>query len=406
MKSNRRNFLKLISKGGFGIAGFSLLPASIARSKEREEPVEVWRSDPEWNNMKYGEWGGPGVPLGPGPMDDVLLKNYAPRSSVVTQKTFVPKAKYPVIDAHSHNYPGRTRSPSKALARWVKIQKKVGVEKTIILTMVAGEAFDRVVKLYEPYPDQFLLYCGVLKEGINESDYPKRAVAELERCYKMGARGIGELHDKGYGLTGDHNLAPDEQLHPDDERLDGVWDKAAELNLPVSLHNADHPSAWTPPDVFQERTPIYQQFNKYGGSGLNYEELLAIWPRLLSKHPNTTFIACHLANLGNDLGRLSELLDNHQNLYLDLAARDYELGRQPRSAPKFLEKYQSRVLFGTDIPPKRESMYQAFWRLLESADEDMKGRIWWRYYGLNLPDHVLKSIYQDNAKKILNWTIV
>lgn len=408
-KTSRKSFLKFVGIAGFSTVAAKVLPACNSSTDKKnsipKDKVKDWRSDPEWQKMKYGEWGGPGVRIGPGPMDDVLLKNYAPRSSVVTQKTFVPKAKYPVIDAHSHNYPGETSSPSMVLAQWVEAQKKVGVDKTVILTMAAGEEFDQAVELYRPYSDRFLLYCGVLKKDINKPDYPERAIAELERCYRKGARGIGELHDKGYGLTGDHKLPSEERLHPDDKRLDGFWEKAAALNMPVSLHLSDHPSAWTPPDVFQERTPVFQQYNQYGGSGMSYEELLGILPRLLKKHSNTIFILCHLANLGNDLGRLSKLLDNHQNLYVDLSARDYELGRQPRGAPKFLDKYHDRVLFGTDMPGE-EGMYQSYWRLLESADEDIKGRVWWRYYGLDLSDHVLKSLYLDNAKRVMNINLI
>lgn len=48
-------------------------------------------------------------------------------------------------------------------------------------------------------------------------------------------------------------------------------------------------------------------------------------------------------------------------------------------------------------------MYRAWWRLLESADEYMPGPVWWRLYGLELPDPVLEAIYRGNARRILNW---
>ena len=49
----------------------------------------------EWIEARYGAWGGPGVPVKPGPMDTILLKDYAPKSSLVITETNVPKAKYP-----------------------------------------------------------------------------------------------------------------------------------------------------------------------------------------------------------------------------------------------------------------------------------------------------------------------
>ena len=123
--------MKFVGIAGASTIGATILPAHNSRAEEinpiDEDQCKDWRSDPEWQKMKYGEWGGPGVSIGPGPMDGVLLMNYAPRSSLVTQKTFVPRAKHPVIDAHSHDYPGGTQNQSKALAEWVEIQKKVGV---------------------------------------------------------------------------------------------------------------------------------------------------------------------------------------------------------------------------------------------------------------------------------------
>jgi predicted TIM-barrel fold metal-dependent hydrolase len=338
-------------------------------------------------------------------MDSVLLKDYAPKSSVIADKTFLPKAKFSTIDVHIHHYPEQSEgiSPEEALAEWVKTQEEVGIETSVLLSGATGEEFDRLVEMYlTPYPDRFLLFCGVETSNMADPDYSERAVAELERCYKVGARGVGELSDKGFGLTRDPKLSPDERLHHDDPRLDAFWEKCAELNLPVNVHIADHPSSWQAPNVYQERTPVFQQFNQYEDNGLKYEELLAILPNMLKSHPNTKFIACHLANLGNDLERLGKLLDEHPNLMLDISARDYEVGRQPRAAAKFLGKYSNRVLFGTDMGMEKD-MYQSWWRLLESADEHMTGRVWWRYYGLELSDPILEALYRGNAKNFLNW---
>lgn len=410
MKGSRRDFLKKTGLAGLSLTGVGLIgcanqSGSSSSSRQVPSSSKDWRSDPEWRKIKYGPWSGPGVPSGPGPMDDVLLKDYAPRSTVVTEETFVPKAQYPVIDVHIHNYPARQESgsPEEHLSRWVETMDEVGVDTSVVLTGATGEEFDRLTELYlQSYPDRFQLYCGIETDRIGQADYPERAAVELERCYEQGARGIGEISDKGFGITRDPELEPKDRLHPDDDRLDPFWEKAGELNLPVNLHIADHPSAWAPPNVFQERTPIFQQFNQHGSEGLTYEELIPLLPRTLQKHPETTFIACHLANLGNDLRRLSGIMDRHDNLYIDISARDYEVGRQPRGAAQFLEDYQDRVLFGTDMGMDK-GMYQSWWRLLESADEHMTGRVWWRYYGLDLPDSVLESLYRSNARRIMNW---
>ncbi|MCU1260540.1 MAG: hypothetical protein JWO80_3425, partial [Bryobacterales bacterium] len=352
-----------------------------------------------WVKARYGAWGGPGVNSAPGAMDSILVKDYAPKSSIVARETFIAKARSPVIDVHAHV---NANTPAEVQA-WVRTMDEVGIETTIVLTGATGAKFDRLVELYlKPYPTRFQLYCGLDTTHFDQPDYPQRAVAELVRCYRKGARGVGELTDKGYGLSGDTSLPRGQRLHPDDSRLDPFWKKCAELKLPATVHIADHPSCWKPLDIYQERTPDYQHFNLYGKDVPSYEELIAIRDRTLARHPATRFIACHLGNQGHDLSALSKELDTHPNLYLDISARDYEVGRTPRAAAKFLSAYRARVLFGSDMG-REKSMYQAWWRLFESADEFMPGRMWWRYYGLELPSPVLASLYRENAHSVMNW---
>jgi predicted TIM-barrel fold metal-dependent hydrolase len=342
-----------------------------------------------------------GVKVQPGPMDTVLLKDYRPESSLVVPETRVEKARFPVIDVHTHTFMSNIRTPAD-VDEWVRTMDEVGVEKSIVFTGAIGDEFARQVELYlKRYPHRFQLWCAIDTRDIDAPDYSQRVVRELERCYRLGARGVGELTDKGFGMQ-EEARPPGKRLHLDDPRLDPLWRKCAELKLPVNLHVADHPSCWRPLGPTQERTPDFQHFNLYGKDVLSYEELLARRDRLLARHPQTTFILCHLSNQGNDLASLARALDRFPNLYVDISARDYELGRQPRFARRFLEYYCDRVLFGTDMG-REKHMYQMWWRLLETPDEYMPGRIWWRYYGLELSPQVLEKLYRGNALRILNW---
>ncbi|MDP2996904.1 MAG: amidohydrolase family protein [Bryobacterales bacterium] len=344
--------------------------------------------------MKYG------VRVQPGPMDTVLLKDYAPESSVVVPVTRVDKARFPVIDVHAHTSQSQVRTAADVDA-WVRTMDQVGVETTIVFTGATGPEFDRQAELFSRYPKRFQLWCSLDTTDLEASDYPQRAVRELERCYSKGARGVGEITDKGTGIQR-ASLPRAKRMHFDDARLAPVWEKCAELKLPVNVHIADHPSCWRPLGIHQERTPDFQHFNQYGKDVLSYEELLATRGRLLAKHPRTTFIACHFGNQGNDLTALAAVLDRYPNLYVDVSARDYEIGRTPRAAVKFLTRYANRALFGTDME-RDAAMYRDWWRLLETPDEYIPGRIWWRYYGLELPGPVLESLYRGNARRILNW---
>ena len=374
------------------IAGLALLAGSCngpAPTKKEEGAAE-----PGKRTVKYG------INVQPGPMDTILLKDYAPASSLVVPETSVPKARYAVIDIHSHTNMSRIKT-AQDVADWVRTMDEVGIEKSIVFTGAVGEEFDRQVELYKPHGDRFQLWCDLDTRDIDAADYPQRAAAELERCYRKGARGMGELSDKGSGLQS-AKLPRDKRLHYDDPRLNLVWKKAAELKLPINFHVADHPSCWQPLGPNQERTPDFQHFNLLDKDVPSYEELIAMSDRMLEKNRGTRFIACHLRNQGNDLGALSKAMDRHPNLLVDVAARDYEIGRQPRNSARFLARYQDRVMFGTDMGRAAE-MYRGWWRLLESGDEYLPGRIWWRLYGLELPAPVLEKLYRTNALKLLNW---
>ena len=377
---------------------FIPLAAWLTSCQGPAETPTVQKSETSDSVVKYG------VTVKSGLMDSILVKDYAPSSSLIVPETTVPKARFPVIDVHTHVY---ARTPEQ-VQEWVRTMDEVGIERTVVLTGAVGQRFDDLVELYlKPYPDRFQLYCGVYTDSIEAPDYAERAVQELVSCYEKGARGVGEVSDKGWGIGGSSSepLPQDKRLHPDDPRLDLFWEKCAELKLPVNLHIADHPSCWQPLGPNWERTPDFQGFNLYGKDVPSYEELLASRDRMLRKHPHTTYILCHLSNQGNDLASLSGILDQFPNAYVDVSARDYELGRQPRFARSFLERYKDRVVFGTDMG-REQHMYEGWWRVLESADEFIPGRLWWRYYGLELSDDVLQAIYRNTSLKIMNWETV
>ncbi len=377
------------------------LIAGALVSCQKPAPQAEPAKPPAQQTMKYG------VPVVAGPMDSLLVKDYKPASSLVVPVTKVEKAKFPVIDVHTHTDMSEIKTPADVDA-WVHTMDEVGIEKTVVFTGALGTEFDRQVELFlAKYPGRFQLWCDLDTSNIDAADYPERAANEVARCYRKGARGLGELSDKGWGFGGSAETAlpRNKRLHIDDARLEKVWQKCAELKMPVNIHIADHPSCWQPLGPNQERTPDFQVFNLVGKDVPSYAELLAKRDGLLSRNSKTSFIFCHLSNQGNDTESLAKMLDKYTNMYVDISARDYEVGREPRAAAKFLAKYKGRVLFGTDMGAAKE-MYQGWWRLLETADEYMVGRIWWPYYGLELPAATLKPLYRDAALKVLNWTKV
>jgi len=331
----------------------------------------------------------------------ILLKDYRPESIYKIPRTQISMAKYPVIDMHSHPY-AETRD---VIDQWVKNMDAAGIEKTIILTQAVGVKFDSIYAEYAGrYPDRFDVWCGFDYSGYNKPGFGPAAVAELERCVKVGAKGVGELGDKGKGLFYCETRAWG--MHPDDPRMDPIWEKCAELGLPVSIHVADPIWMYEAMDSTNDglmnayEWRLDNQPDIVGHSGM-----IDILERTVKRHPKTTFIACHFANLSYDLTRLGKLFDAYPNLYADISARYAETAPIPRFTRAFYEKYQDRLVYGTDMGYDA-AMYHITFRILETEDEhfyeiDQFG-YHWSLYGLGLKEKVLKKVYHDNALKIIS----
>ncbi|MCZ2154151.1 MAG: amidohydrolase, partial [Bryobacterales bacterium] len=158
--------------------------------------------------MKYG------IVVKSGPMDSVLLKDYQPESSLVLPRTEVTKARFPVIDIHTHSGMSHIKTTEDVDA-WVRTMDEVGVEYTVVFTDAFGDDFAKQIALFAPHKDRFQLWCLLDTENVDDPDYPKRAAAAVERCYEMGARGIGEITDKGSGLQ-ETPVPKAQRLHIDD----------------------------------------------------------------------------------------------------------------------------------------------------------------------------------------------
>jgi len=315
-------------------------------------------------------------------------------STLVVPRTPLSRFRSPVIDAHSHAY----AQTSPAVTEWVKLQNEVGVTRTFIFTGVTGKKFREVAARYAgAHPDRFVMFAGLLQEGIEASDYGARLRARLDEDVKAGARGLGELTDKGLGLVRNADRA----YFIDDPRFDALWDEAGKLHLPVFVHIAEPAAFYEKPD---ERNELRRSVNwsLHDKDTPGFDAMLSKLEHVVARHPQTTFVAVHAFNLANDLGRVDALLDRHPNVMVDFSARMWELARQPFSARRFFLKNADRILFGTDNDPTR-TLYIAHARQLETEDEWFwpADAEWWRGYGMNLPAAVLRKVYRDNATRLL-----
>ncbi|HSS96444.1 MAG TPA: amidohydrolase family protein, partial [Terriglobales bacterium] len=341
----RRSFLKKVGTAGLALGVAPMWSTPLSASPQNSSPDSSDAKAPDQSPEK------------------ILLKDYRPKSLHKVPITEVSKAKFPIIDMHSHPY----AKTAEEIAEWVKNMDEVGIEKIILLTETSGQDFIDVQRKFSGYPGRFEIWCGFDYTGYDQPGFGPQAVKALEACHRAGAGGVGELHDKGKGLVNEKVKALG--MHPDDARMDSLFDRCGQLGLPVSIHVADPIWMYEPMDntndglmnAFHWRLDNQPDIVKLSG-------MIDILERTVKKHSGTTFICCHFANLDYDLARLGQVLERHPNLYADISARYAETAPIPRFVAKFYEKYSNRLVYGTDMGFDK-AMYRTTFRILETSDE-------------------------------------
>ncbi len=327
------------------------------------------------------------------------IEDYEPRSTLVVPAHPVARARYPFIDVHSHH---RLDVPAGRVDRLVAQMDSLNLAVMVNLSGRQGARLRQGLATFKGrHPSRFVLFANVDFRNLDAPGYGARAAAQLERDVRAGAQGLKIFKNFGMTLTDGGRRIP-----VDDPRFDPVWRACAELGIPVLIHTAEPRSFFEPHDRFNERWLELKQFPDRARPPDRYpswEALIAEQHRLFAKHPRTTFIAAHLGWLGGDLARLGRLMDSLPNVYAEIGAVLAELGRQPRFAREWFIRYQDRVLFGKDAWAPAE--YRVYFRTLETADDYFdyyrKRHAFWKLYGLDLPDVVLRKLYYRNALRII-----
>jgi predicted TIM-barrel fold metal-dependent hydrolase len=330
------------------------------------------------------------------------ITEYKPRTTLVVDQHPTPRAKFPVIDIHSHQ-----PTPISA-ADFDRVMKGMEQNNLRLLVNLSGGSGARLVSGLDAirtskYPDRMVLFANIdfPREGVGPG-FGARAASQLEADIKAGAKGLKIFKDLGLRVR----RSDGSRLKLDDPELDPVWAACARLNVPVLIHTAEPQEFFEPIDYRNERWLELALFSgrRYPpDQAPRFEELIGERDRMFARHPKTKFIAAHFAYHANDLGRMSKLMERLPNLYTEVGAILAELGRQPRAAHEFFVKYQDRILFGKDSYQPDE--YPYFWRTFETADEYFDYyrdyHAFWKLYGMALPDPVLKKLYYQNALRLV-----
>ncbi|WP_286755274.1 amidohydrolase family protein [Roseivirga sp. UBA838] len=328
----------------------------------------------------------------------VSFEEYNPPSSLVVPENPVQRAKYPFIDVHSHQWRMGERNLNELVAQMDSLNMGLMVN----LSGGSGKAIaDAVTNIEANQPKRFVVFANLNFNNF-DGEWGTRAAEQLERDVAQGAKGLKIFKSLGFSVKdSDGN-----RVAVDDPRLDPVWAKCGELGIPVLIHTADPKQFWEPFDANNERwleLKTHPRRKREADDPAPWETLIQEQHNVFKKHPNTIFIAAHMGWFANDLAKLGQLLDEMPNMMVEIGAVIAELGRQPRMANAFFQKYQDRVLFGKDAYNPEE--YHTYFRVLETKDEYFpyykKYHAFWRMYGLGLPDEILKKVYYKNALRII-----
>jgi len=359
------------------------------------------------------------------------LADFQPRSMLHVPETKVLRSRHPVIDIHTHlSFTaksangvglGEAMEYPAPVEELLPLMDRKNIRVMVNLTGGVGKGLEQTIrKFQQPYPERFVTFTEPWWERSNQLGYSKFQADEIVRAQQAGARGLKILKTLGLYLREEISKGP--LVRIDDPRFDAMWETCGSLGMPVAIHVSDPEAFFLPIDRFNER---FEELNKHpdwsfhGGDFPSNAELLEARNRVLARHPKTQFIVLHVGNDAENLPYVGECLDRFPNMHVELGARIGELGRQPRMAKKLFEKYQDRILFGTDAVPHgsdtpqqicNDELYEIYYRFLETEDEYFdyapapvppQGR--WRIYGLGLPDGILKKVYFENAARLLRF---
>ncbi|MEN9684974.1 MAG: hypothetical protein RLZZ28_760 [Bacteroidota bacterium] len=339
------------------------------------------------------------------------FEKYDPVSTLVVPEHKTTKAKFPFIDVHNHQFGMPTQDINSLLKEMDGLNMGIMVNLSGRSYRSVGGQFglqdnayleSAIKQVKASTPNRIVQFTNVEFIGVGNPGWTEKALKELEADVKSGANGLKVYKNLGFSFKDSKGKI----LRIDDPRLDPIWAKCGELKIPVLIHTADPKPFWDEVDDKNERwleIVTHPDRKRSNTDPAPWADLIQQQHNIIRKHPNTVFIAAHFGWYANDLKKLGSLLDSFPNMNVEFGAVIAELGRQPKMAKNFFEKYQDRILFGKDswVPDE----YATYFRVLETDDEyfpyHKKYHAFWRMYGMGLSDTVLKKIYYRNALRII-----
>lgn len=244
---------------------------------------------------------------------------------------------------------------------------------------------DRVLEVCRQHPDRFFPFCNV---DPRIRSVEKTIQPMLEEYQAQGCKGVGEV------IPG---------LHVDYPGLQCIYEACGRLGLPVLLHMDGLKCK-------DERgLPRLEQMLKQFSETVFIGHAQHFWSEISPDATDETLYAYPTGEIKED-GPTVRLLSTYDNLHADLSGGSgfNALTRDPEFGWRFLEKFQDKLMFGTDIAHLRDELLDEDDRF-DPADplRDYNERLPLASYLKTLRKEgrisqtVFQKIAEDNAKQML-----
>src|SRR3546814_76783 len=168
------------------------------------------------------------------------LETYDPVSTLVVPEQPLTHASFPFVDVHSRQgdmRPGR-------LQELVRAMDTLNMRVMVNLSGGNGESLQqKTAAIQQHFPGRFLVFANIDFDGIGSENWTRNAVRQLEEDVRNGAAGLKIFKNLGFSV----NDRSGRRVPVDDPRLDPIWKKCGELNIPVLIHTADPAPFWEEP---------------------------------------------------------------------------------------------------------------------------------------------------------------
>lgn len=359
----------------------------LAANERSKDIIEMW--------ARYAD---------PESINNITIAEFTPESNLKLPRTELGEPICEIIDGHNHldGY-----NPDIML----DLMNEAGVEKVVNLSMLRQkqELLEERNRLKSVMGDRLITAAPLPWQNVSKNGAINKFCNWLEEYKKKGFFAL-KIYKK-LGLVTRDTYGDGKLLELTDDRFTPIWEKCAELNFPIFIHQADPAGYFKKKDKNNERLeelgahPDWYWYDPEGETP-SREKLLSDLEKVISNHPDTIFISVHMGNDVENLRNVSRMLNKYPNMWVDVSARVAELGRQPNLARKFFLKHSKRIIFGTDLPPHPE-MYSRYRRFFETDDDNfmypthVSGMGNWRISGIDMPDEPLLELYRGNFEKLL-----